>query len=354
MSNRSKYRLFLMALLVMGITMLGVEKYNNSMPQTVRSSNEVQQKEVYAVGLPVGVYLHTRGVMVLDVQQVVGTDGKIQNPAENKIQKNDYITEFNGTKVYNKTQLQFLVEDNENNPAELLINRNGEIIEETIKPVKDSEGDYKIGIWVRDDAQGIGTLTYMCKNGNFGALGHGVSDIDTGKLLDSKDGRIYLANIWGIKKGEPGNPGGLCGSIDYKEYNILGTIYENCNIGLFGNITNTKEIIKENLDLYKVATPENINIGKAYIQMIENGEKKRYEIQIEKIVDSSITNDNSGKDFIIRIVDDRLLNKTNGIVQGMSGSPIIQNDNIVGAVTHVFVDDPTRGYGIFIEKMMEH
>ncbi|MBR3646474.1 MAG: SpoIVB peptidase [Lachnospiraceae bacterium] len=350
--NKKIYRLFLIVMLFIGIGLL-INSIKTDYPDnTIKSNRIVEKQEVYVAGLPVGIYLHTQGVMVLDIQNVVGIDGNIKSPAKGIIQKNDYITEFNGRKIYNKRQLQFLINENKQNKIHLIIKRNEKNIDCEIEPILDRDGEYKIGIWIRDDAQGIGTLTYINSDNGFGALGHGISDMDTGQLLDSEEGKIYYANIWGVKKGLAGEPGGLCGSIDYDDKNIVGSIGKNSSIGLYGNITS--ELIKKyNLPKYEVGSRSSISTDKAYIQMIEEKEIKLYQIKILKVVTNKWSEKpSSGKDFIIRVTDEKLLDKTNGIVQGMSGCPIIQNNKIIGAVTHVFVDTPKEGYGIFIDRMV--
>ena len=308
-------------------------------------------KTVIPLGIPVGLYLHTEGVMVIGEGELTDINGDIVSPAKDKVKPNDYIVSFNDTKVNSKSQLIFLINQNEGKKIEIGLKRNGKTLKVDIYPVKDEEGNYKLGIWVRDDTQGIGTMTFADSEGNFGALGHGVSDIDTGKLLDSTNGKIYKADIWGIKKGENGTPGGLCGTINYAEENILGFIDDNTNQGLYGELCENGMEEFEELQPMEIAYRHEIKKGDAYIQIMLDGKMQRYKVEITKI---NINGSTKEKNFVIEVKDKELLKKTNGIVQGMSGSPVIQNDKLVGAVTHVFVDDPTRGYGIFIEEMLEH
>ena len=239
---------------------------------------------------------------------------------------------------------------NENGNKEVLLTVRNEtgIRAVKIKPERSSDGEYMLGIWVRDDSQGIGTITYVTDDGKYRALGHGISDIDTGKLLSSHNGTIYNANIWGVKKGEKGKPGGLCGTILYNENNVLGNIEDNRFCGLSGTI-NSDIVSKYNLKKMEVAFHDEIEKGDAKIQFITNGNVEYYDIKIEEI-----NVNNKEKNMVIKVTDQELLKKTNGIVQGMSGSPIIQNGHIIGAVTHVFVNDPTKGYGIFIENMLDY
>ncbi len=233
------------------------------------------------------------------------------------------------------------------------MNRNGKEFDVKVKPVKVSESEYKIGIWARDDTQGIGTLTFITKDGKYGALGHEISDVDTGNLLDSNDGLLYIANIWGIRKGENGKPGGLCGSIDYEKSNELGDINKNTNIGIYGTLDSKKmdELIgMYDCELIPVANKTEVKTKEAYILSAISGELEKYDIEVVEVNQNPGT---SNKGMIIKVTDEKLLELTNGIIQGMSGSPIIQNGKLIGAVTHVFVNDPTKGYGIFAQTMLE-
>ena len=276
-----------------------------------------------------------------------GTGDKI-SPAKNKVNEGEYIVKFNNISVSNKAQLSYLINENGNNEVLLTVRNETGIRAVKIKPEKNSDGEYMLGIWVRDDSQGIGTITYVTDDGKYRALGHGISDIDTGKLLSSHNGTIYNANIWGVKKGEKGKPGGLCGTILYNENNVLGNIEDNRFCGLSGKI-NSDIVSKYNLKKMEVAFHDEIEKGDAKIQFITNGNIEYYDIKVEEI-----NVNNKEKNMVIKVTDQELLKKTNGIVQGMSGSPIIQNGHIIGAVTHVFVNDPTKGYGIFIENMLDY
>lgn len=276
-----------------------------------------------------------------------GTGDKI-SPAKNKVNEGEYIVKFNNISVSNKAQLSYLINENGNKEVLLTVRNETGIRAVKIKPERNSDGEYMLGIWVRDDSQGIGTITYVTDDGKYRALGHGISDIDTGKLLSSHNGTIYNANIWGVKKGEKGKPGGLCGTILYNENNVLGNIEDNRFCGLSGTI-NSDIVSKYNLKKMEVAFHDEIEKGDAKIQFITNGNVEYYDIKIEEI-----NVNNKEKNMVIKVTDQELLKKTNGIVQGMSGSPIIQNGHIIGAVTHVFVNDPTKGYGIFIENMLDY
>ena len=317
------------------------------------SANITDEPLVYPCGFQVGIYLETNGVMIIGTDEVEGQDGLNHNPALNKVKAGDYITKVNDIDVSSKNQLMFLVNKYGDEDIILTIYRNGKYIQVRIKPVQTGENQYKMGMWVRDDTQGIGTMTYLTGDGNYAALGHGISDIDTGELLDSEGGILYQANVWGIKKGEAGSPGALYGMISYEDNKILGSISENTSIGIYGSVNEQEEIIKMieqyHLEPVEMAGHQEIETGKAYIRSFVSGEVCDYEVEIQKINENSSKN----KGIVLKVTDERLLSLTNGIVQGMSGTPILQNGKLIGAVTHVFVNDSTMGYGIFADIMME-
>jgi stage IV sporulation protein B len=310
--------------------------------------NVIEDEKIIPCGIQIGIYLHTDGVMIIDTGEVTDINGVKSSPSENIIKADDYICSLNGIDVNSKSQLIFLINKYGANDIILGIKRNGNYLKVKVTPVCVKTDEYKIGIWVRDDSQGIGTLTYLTEDGKFGALGHGISDVDTGKLLSSIDGVLYKSEIWGIKKGENGNPGGLLGSISYESKNEYGIITGNTNHGIFGE-ANDKLLESCNYEMMEIGLKQEVEEGKAYIRCMISGKMKDYEIEISKV---DYANNEKNKGMEIEIVDKELLELTNGIVQGMSGSPIIQNGKIIGAVTHVFVNDSKRGYGIFIENML--
>lgn len=321
--------------------------------ENIVSVNISGETLVYPCGFQVGIYLETNGVMIIGTDEVEGEDGLNYNPALNKVKAGDYITKVNEIDVSSKNQLLFLINKYGGEDVILTINRNQKYIQVKVRPVKTGEGEYKMGIWVRDDTQGIGTMTYLTGEGKYAALGHGISDIDTGELLDSEGGVLYQANVWGIKKGESGSPGALYGMISYEQNKILGSISENTSIGIYGTVAGVEEkqvlIEKYGLEAVELAGHEKIQEGKAYIRSYVSGEVCDYEVEIEKINENSSKN----KGIVLKVTDERLLKLTNGIVQGMSGTPILQDGKLIGAVTHVFVNDSTMGYGIFADVMME-
>lgn len=286
--------------------------------------------------------------MIINSGEVRTETGEMVSPSKDKVKPGEYIVKFNDYSVSNKAQLSYLINENKEKNVTLTIKSDIGIRTENIAPIKTENEEYMLGIWVRDDSQGIGTITFVNEENKFAALGHGISDIDTGKLLSSRNGTVYNANIWGVKKGEKGNPGGLCGSIIYNKNNTIGTIEKNNNCGIYGAL-NMNMAKQYHIKKMEMALHNEIKTGKAKIQFIINNKVNEYDIEIMEI------NQNiKEKNMIIKITDKDLLRKTNGIVQGMSGSPIIQNGKLVGAVTHVMVNDPTKGYGIFAENMLQY
>lgn len=313
--------------------------------------NVLPRVKVIPSGEEIGVYLKTKGVLVIDTGFVADETGKKVSPSEGIIKPDDYIVSLNGIEVGTKSQLIFLINKYGENDINLGIKRKDKLINVKITPVKTAENKYQLGIWIRDDSQGIGTLTYVTEDGQFGALGHGISDVDTGKLLESEDGILYMANVWGIRKGSNGEPGGVLGSINYEDTNILGTITDNTSLGIFGKLNIEKLENAKSSNPIDIKLKKEIKTGKAYIRSSVSGKVIDYEIEITKIHPNTKS---KTKSMEIKITDKELLDLTNGILRGMSGSPILQDGKMVGAVTHVFVNEPTKGYAIFIENMLEH
>lgn len=307
----------------------------------------IEQTKLIPCGNSIGIYIETKGILVLGTSSVLDTNGIAVEPAVNILKSGDYIIKANNIKV--KTKEDLMKQINKCKDDKLILNllRDEEEIKVAIKPVKTSDGTYKIGTWIRDDTQGIGTLTYISENGQFGALGHGVTDIDTSTLLTVGKGNIYNADIINIVKGKSGEPGELIGYIDKAQSNILGDIKENTTQGIFGVISDTSLIDKSKL--MNIGLKQEIEIGEAYILCSIDNNLQEYKIEIEDI---DLQDRNKTKGMVIKIIDERLISETNGIVQGMSGSPIIQNNKIIGAITHVFVKDPLKGYATFIENML--
>lgn len=307
---------------------------------------------MYAVpcGMPVGIYLKSDGVMVIGTGEIVNDAGNVVEPAFGLLKSGDYIERVNGQEISDKNELISAVNACNGNAVSLEVRRDGELMKIDLNPVHAEDGTYKLGAWVRDDTQGIGTVTYVDMNGNFGALGHGISDSDTGRLVDIEEGELYETQILGIEKGVSGKPGVMSGVIYYGKGTKLGEVTSNTDEGIFGTVNN-KFLEAIESEAVPVGFRQDVHKGQAFIRSNVSGEVKDYEIEIQKVDYSSMQ---KNKGMVIRVADEELLELTGGIVQGMSGSPIIQDGKLIGAVTHVFIQDSTRGYGIFVENMLSH
>lgn len=312
----------------------------------------VEEQQVYPIGIPIGIYVKTDGVLVADLGTMELTDGTEICPCENILQEGDYILAIDGESISKKKEVIQKVRESEGQPLIMRIRRNNQISDVKVTPLQNKEGDYQIGAWVRDSAQGIGTLTYIDENNRFGALGHGVNDIDTSELMEIAYGRVYETQIISIQKGTSGKPGEISGIVRFMEEAKQGDIELNTPNGIYGVMERAPEAAGLTAELlYPIAMKQEIEIGDAQILCTINGERSFYDAIITEI-DYSQSKGNRG--LVVEITDPALLAQTGGIVQGMSGSPILQNGKLIGAVTHVFVNDPTKGYGIFIENMLEH
>ena len=312
--------------------------------------NKIEEIELVLGGDSVGVRVSQEGAIVVGFSELIVNGNKISSPSKDAgIEKGDVIKEVNGNDIYNSKSLIEVIEKCKTNKAELTLIRDEKIIKRTVKLYKENEKN-KLGLWVRDSTSGVGTLTfYDEKTKKFAALGHPVTDADTNTLYDIKDGDILNASVIGIKKSEKGIPGELKGIfLDSKK--ALGQIDKNTECGIFGRYNQNFKVNTERKKI-KAGTRDEIEIGKAYIvTTIDETGPCEYEIEILKLFNQ---NEPNGKSMLIKITDEKLLEKTGGIVQGMSGSPIIQNGKIIGAVTHVLVNKPTMGYGIYIDWMLE-
>lgn len=308
------------------------------------------QRSIFVSGSTVGMYMETNGVLIIDTGEILSEGGETKEPAKNIVKPGDYIVALNDEKISRKKDLIDDLKKLEGEEVILDVVRNGKTVPVSITPAKDKQGEYKLGIWVRDNTQGIGTLTFVDEKGNYGALGHGISDVDTGELLEIQNGALYQAQILGIQKGAKGSPGELSGLIRYEPGKIIGSIETNSKNGIYGHFTGDR---KSPISLKKmpVGYKQEVTEGEASILCCVEDEVKEYQAEITKI---DMNHSDTNKSFVIRVTDPELLAETGGIVQGMSGSPVLQNGKIIGAVTHVFVQDSTSGYGIFIENMLEH
>ena len=310
---------------------------------------DAKEEQLAIGGKNIGVYMNYDGILVIDVQEIESKDGTMLSPSEKKLKKGDYIKAINGKLVHTKEELVDCVSKSEGKAITISFVRNDIKKEVEITPVCAKDESYKLGVWVRDDSQGIGTITFIDKEGHFGALGHGVTDMDGNNLINIKNGELYTSKILSIKRGEEGAPGELSGAIIYNEKEKIGIIDKNTERGIFGNM-DTEDISQYVEEWYDISYKEDIYPGKATICCSTGDGVETYDIEIEEI---TLNSDIINKNFIFRVTDEALIEKTGGIVQGLSGSPIIQDGKLVGAVTHVLVNDPTRGYGIFIENMLD-
>ena len=310
----------------------------------------VEEQMVIPMGITVGIYVETDGILVIDTGFFENRMGEKCAPAEGILRKGDYILSVNGEVVSRKRDFIEKIEESKGASLELEIRREEQLLTVLVTPQQNASGDYKLGVWVRDSAQGVGTLTYADLDGNYGALGHGIADTDTGVLMEMDRGELYRSQVVAIEKGQSGHPGEITGMIHYVHDNIIGTLEENTSLGVFGVME--PSVLAEQAAWYpvEVAYRSEIHTGEAQILSNITGELKTYDIRIDNININS--NDNKG--LMITVTDPELLDITGGIVQGMSGSPILQDGKLIGAVTHVLVRDSTKGYGIFIENMLGH
>lgn len=309
----------------------------------------IDDTELIPVGVPIGIYMESRGILVVGTGEFQDKEGHFLSPAQSILQSGDYICKLNGVEVSQKEDFIRRIEESGGEPQILTIERKGELLDLEITPRQNANGAYKIGIWVRDSAQGVGTMTYIDSKGNFGALGHGINDVDTGRLMEIYDGTIYKTQIISIHKGKIGDPGEMTGMIVYSDENILGDITYNGQEGVFGSCNEEGMALSENEPL-PIGLKQEIQKGDAQILCTVDGEPRYYDIRITAL---HLDHDNVNRGIELSITDPELLRMTGGIVQGMSGAPIIQNGKIIGAVTHVLVNDPAKGYGIFIETMLK-
>jgi stage IV sporulation protein B len=304
--------------------------------------------KLYPCGWLIGVKMNTRGVIVVGLEDIETMNEEELCPAQKAdIKVGDIIYEIDGSEVNEAEDIKEIFENKKSETASIKLKRGEEYIRTEISAVEAKDGSYKIGLWARDNIAGIGTMTFLnSQNAVFGALGHSINDVTTGILVPVKDGSIVNAHIISVVEGQEGIPGEIRG-IFYDEDEEIGTLSKNTEFGLYGEMIKNKN---QNLSSLPIATQSEITEGDAQILCsIDSEEPKYYDIVIEKKYNQRTK---STKGMLIEVIDKELLKKTGGIIQGMSGSPIIQNGKIVGAVTHVLVSNPTKGYGIFIEWMI--
>lgn len=307
--------------------------------------------KVIPVGSIAGVKLYTSGILVVGMSEIEGVDNQKHRPYENSgIEEGDTIVAIDNTKI--STTQDLITTVNKSNGKDLSIEyiHDNETAVCSITPVQTSLNEYKLGLWVRDSAAGVGTVTfYDSSTKSFGALGHGITDIDTEELINIESGEFVTTRILNIAKGESGNPGRIQGTIENQQN--IGSIYKNTKFGIYGTVDDLSALKIDYSKEMEVALREEIKEGKATILCsLDGNNPKEYEIEIEKIY---IENNYDNKSMKIKVTDEELIDKTGGIIQGMSGSPIIQNGKFIGAVTHVLVNNPKEGYAVFGDIMLK-
>ena len=315
-------------------------------PVKTTSIIQSKPKKVSVSGESFGIKLYTDGVIIVGIRDVETDKGKCNPAKEAGLEKGDIIIEINGKKVYSADSVTDILNDNNGKDYKITVKRNGNYKEFLLKPAySSSQGCYKVGLWVRDSTAGVGTITYYDKSNNtVSALGHPITDVDTNEIMPILDGEAVRATVTKIYKSKAGEAGSLCCEFTN---DIIGTLKKNCQSGIYGKYTCTLKNTYE----YEVASPNEIVRGPVQILCtIDSGKAKFYNAQISRI---SYRENKKGKNMVVKITDERLLEKTGGIVQGMSGSPIIQNGKLVGALTHVIVDSPEKGYAIFAQDMVD-
>ena len=320
------------------VTALGV------IPVKEVTVNATKRRYVGIGGNVFGIKLYTKGVIVVGMDSVTTSSGSADPASAAGIKSGDIITHINDKPVLNSQQLTDAVEQSQGKELRLTVDRNGETANLKLKPAMSVNGKYKAGIWVRDSSAGIGTVTFYDDSSRmFAGLGHCVCDVDTGKIMPLNNGEAVRARVNGFYKSSAGNPGELCGVFSDV---ALGSLRVNHETGVFGEL-----IRPSGAKTLPVALESEIKPGKAQmVTTIDENEPQYYDIEIIKIYPSS---DLSSRNMIIKVTDARLIEKTGGILRGMSGSPIVQNSMLVGAVTHVFVNDPQQGYAIFAGRMLD-
>lgn len=302
-------------------------------------------------GQSIGVTLYTKGALVVGITGLEMENGTTVNPArEAGMLPGDVIVSINGEAVQNADHVTKIVDKSEGT-LDVVVDREGRVLDLKVTPVNDYKtGKLRLGVWVRDSTAGVGTLTFIDPNNRwFGGLGHAICDLDTGSVLSVKEGEIYYSEVIQINKGENGVPGEIKGYFSSASGN-MGLILKNTDYGIYGTLYDGVDLDKFSQPI-PVARPDEVMLGPATIlSTIDHEGVKEFDCEIIKINNQNAPEQ---KSLVIRITDEELLDKTGGIVQGMSGSPIIQRGKLVGAVTHVFVNNPTKGYGLFADWMLE-
>ncbi len=333
-----------------GKSTLRVSLFNNISLKDVDVS-VLPKTTVIPVGNIAGVKLYTSGVLVVGMSEIEGSDNKKYKPYENSgIEEGDTIIKVNETEINSTEELVETVNSSQGKDIQIKFIHDENTKECSITPVETRSHEYKLGLWVRDSAAGVGTVTfYEPSTKTFGALGHGITDIDTNELINIASGEFVTTRVLNITKGESGEPGKIQGTIENQQN--IGTISKNSKFGVYGKVDNLSSLNIDTSKEMEVASRDEIQTGKAIILCsLDNQKPQEYEIEIQKIYKE---NNYDNKSMQIRVTDEKLLEKTGGIIQGMSGSPIIQNGKFIGAITHVLVNNPQEGYAVFGDIMLK-
>lgn len=329
-------------IVVISLGLFGVkaltEEYKESSMEVMMNSDKGETKYVYPFGKVVGIKATTDGVLVVgyeeeNIEYIGG------------IQKGDNIVKINGQKINNSQDITNILDKLEKDKVDITFERNNKCTTEIVK-IKRHDGKAKLGLWVRDKISGLGTITFYDPiNSKFKAIGHAITDVDTSEFLKIKQGNMYDPRSVEITKASDSKIGQIKG--EFSTLNLIGDFSNNSNFGISGNMTGK---INNNMQLIEVGKRQDVNLGKASIFFEDkNRNITSYDICIESFVEDN----KNDRDMVIEILDEKLINYTGGIIQGMSGAPIIQNNKIIGALTHVFRDNPKKGYGVFIDQMIE-
>ncbi len=321
-------------------------KLFNLIPIKKVSVQILPEDEVYVGGVPIGLSINSSGAMVVSDTMVDTSEGEVKTLKNSYFKSGDILKAINGREITSADDIADIISDVNDDEVNIKYLRKNQEKETRVKLLKNDEGKYKIGLWVRDDISGIGTLTYVDKQShNYAALGHPVTDSSGGNIIPVADGKVYSCSLIGINKGERNAPGEL--RCLFMQSDEKGTIKKNTKFGIFGNLEDIEDVVDKNLTA-KLGGRLGVKTGSAKIVSSVSGIREEYDIEIIK---ASYQSKSSDKSIVFRVKDKRLLELTGGIVQGMSGSPIVQNGKIIGAVTHVFLQDPTKGYGVYVDWM---
>lgn len=339
----------LLFILTLNIRITAANNYITSDMNSCTVTKSDGEGKVYLGGMPFGVKMYTNELTVVGFTDVETDDGPKRPAYDAGVRENDVILSINSKRVTDVEDIVQACDGSNGAKIELECSRNGEIIHFSFSPSRSSSDNrYKTGMWIKDGISGIGTVTYIVpETGAFAGLGHPICSVGTGEKVNASKSYVTFASITGVEKGNEGDPGELIGSIGSDR---AGIVVSNADSGVYGIFSELPEGVKDD-DLIETSPVSEVVSGTAMIKCTLNGsEAEYYDINLINVTSEG----DSNKDFIIEVTDEELINKTGGIVQGMSGSPIVQNGKLVGAVTHVFVNDPTKGYGISIDEMQKN